>query len=579
MRCVEVRARQDYETTMNQLVDLLVPPGEMDEAKAHANSLPSIQLSRRSLCDLELIATGAFSPLRTFMGSSDYQGVLENMRLSDGSLFPIPITLPISPGEGIEEGAEIALRDANNNLLAFMRIEEVYSWDREKECELVLGTDDERHPLVAEMHNWGPLLISGKLTVLQLPSYRDFTDFRNTPSETRKRLAALGEEALPVIAFKTRTPVHRGHEEILKYALEKTGGTILFHPIVGVTKPGDLDTFTLVRSCQALAKKISSLGRMMISLCPLAMRFAGPREALLHAITWKNYGADTVIIGRSHACPGTDSRGKLFYDPTAARGLVDEFADEIGIELLEIEELRYSPDEGAYLPVTEKASTDSPAKTIPISFSMIRREYLDKGKELPGHLVSPESELIIREFYPPRHEQGVCVWFTGLSGSGKSTIAEILNSLLREYGRRTSLLDGDVVRTHLSKGLGFSKEDRDTNIRRIGWVAAEIVRHQGTSICAAISPYRAVRNEARTMCGNDRFVEVFVDTPLEVCEERDVKGLYAKARRGEIKGFTGIDDPYEVPERAEIVLDTVEHSPLENARLIISYLKEQGFVR
>lgn len=564
---------------MSQLVNLIVSPGEISEAKAYANSLPSIQLSRRSLCDLELIATGAFSPLQTFMGSSDYLSVLENMRLSDGYLFPVPITLPVSPGENIQEGSEIALRDANNNLIAYMRIEEAYPWNREEECKAVLGTDDERHPLVAEMHNWGSLLISGKLTVLQLPSYRDFTDFRNTPAETRQKLAAIGEEASPVIAFKTRTPVHRGHEEILKFALEQTGGTILFHPIVGVTKPGDLDTFTLVRSCQALARKISSQGRMILSLCPLAMRFAGPREALLHAITWRNYGADTVIIGRSHACPGTDSRGELFYEPYAARKLVNEYADEIGVKLLEIGELRYSPEDDEYLPVAEGTPEKDQAKTVPISFSLIRSEYLDKGKELPEHLVSPESEEIIREFYPPRHEQGVCIWFTGLSGSGKSTIAEILNSLLREYGRRTTLLDGDVVRTHLSKGLGFSKEDRDTNIRRIGWVAAEIVRHHGTSICAAISPYRAVRNEARAMCGNDRFVEVFVDTPLEVCEDRDVKGLYAKARRGEIKGFTGIDDPYEVPESAEIVLDTVRVLPLENARLIINYLKNKGFLR
>ena len=474
-------------------------------------------------------------------------------------------------------GNDIALRDANNNLLAYMKIEEIFKWDRAKECRAVLGTEDERHPLVAEMHNWGTHLISGELTVLQLPAYRDFTELRHSPAGTRARIQELGKDAAPVIAFKTRTPVHRAHEEILKQALEKTSGTILFHPIVGVTKPGDLDTFTLVRSCQALGKKISSRGNFLLSLCPLAMRFAGPREALLHALTWKNYGADTVIIGRSHACPGTDSKGNLFYEPFAAQDLVREYAGEIGISLLEFDELRYSPSDNEYKSMeTSAADRDT---TIPISFSLIRTEYLDKGIEPPEHLVSKESEEIIREFYPPRHEQGICIWFTGLSGSGKSTIAEILDTMMRENGRRTTLLDGDVVRTHLSKGLGFSKEDRDTNIRRIGWVAAEIVRHQGTSICAAISPYRSVRNEARSMCGTDRFVEVFVDTPLEVCEQRDVKGLYAKARRGEIKGFTGIDDPYEIPERAEITLDTVNISPLKNARIIIDYLKAHGFLK
>ena len=562
---------------MKKLINLVVPEEKFQKSREYANTLDSIQISQRSLCDLELIATGAFSPLDRFMGKADYETVMEEMRLADGSLFPLPVTLPVIPNESIKQGADIALRDANNNLLAYMRIEEIFEWDRAKECRMVLGTEDERHPLAAEMHNWGTHLISGELTVLQLPVYRDFRELRHTPAGTQARIAELGKDAAPVIAFKTRTPVHRAHEEILKQAMEKTGGTILFHPIVGITKPGDLDTFTLVRSCQALEKKISSQGNFLLSLCPLAMRFAGPREALLHALTWKNYGADTVIIGRSHACPGTDSKGNLFFEPTAAQDLVRKYADEIGISLLDFDELRYSPSENKYRSI-EASDTDKGA-TIPISFSLIRSEYLDRGLELPEHLVSRESEGIIREFYPPRHEQGVCIWFTGLSGSGKSTIAEILDALLRENGRKTTLLDGDVVRTHLSKGLGFSKEDRDTNIRRIGWVAAEIVRHQGTSICATISPYRAVRNEARNMCGTDRFVEIFVDAPLEVCEQRDVKGLYAKARRGEIKGFTGIDDPYEIPEKAEITLDTVNNQPLENARIIVAYLKGKGFLK
>ena len=562
---------------MKKLVNLVVPEEKFQEAREYANTLDSIQISQRSLCDLELIATGAFSPLDRFMGRADYENVMEKMRLTDGTLFPMPVTLPVTPDESIQKGANIALRDANNNLLAYMKIEEFFEWDRGKECRAVLGTEDDRHPLVAEMHNWGSHLISGKLTVLQLPAYRDFQELRHTPSETRARISKLDKNNAPVIAFKTRTPVHRAHEEILKQAIKKTGGTILCHPIVGVTKPGDLDTFTLVRSCQALAKKISSQGNFLLSLCPMAMRFAGPREALLHALIWKNYGADTVIIGRSHACPGTDSKGELFYAPLAAQELVRKNADEIGVKLLEFEELRFSPSENKYC-FLESPDADR-ANTVPISFSLIRSEYLDKGIEPPEHLVSRESGGIIREFYPPRHEQGVCIWFTGLSGSGKSTIAEILETMLREHGRRTTLLDGDVVRTHLSKGLGFSKEDRDTNIRRIGWVAAEIVRHHGTSICAAISPYRSVRNEARNMCGTDRFVEVFVDTPLEVCEQRDVKGLYAKARRGEIKGFTGIDDPYEIPERAEIIIDTVNIDPRVNARIIIEYLQKNGFLK
>ncbi len=557
-----------------RLVDLLVPSEALEERKAHANRLPSIQLSERSVCDLELLAVGAFSPLDRFMGREDYQRVLDEMRLANGFIFPIPITLPVEPGPAIRLDQEIALRNAKNEILAIMTIEEIYEWDREEVAQKVFGTLDFRHPLVAEMHSWGPLNISGRLEVLQLPRHYDFQDLRLTPAQTRARLESFGRPN--VVAFQTRNPLHRVHEELTKRAAQQVDGVLLLHPVVGMTKPGDVDHYTRVRTYKALAQRYYDPDRILLALLPLAMRLAGPREALWHALIRRNYGANYLIVGRDHASPGKDSTGKPFYEPYAAQELVQKHSEELGVGVISFQELVYLPDEGRY----EEISKVPPnARTASISGTQVREEYLNNGKRLPDWFTRPEVAEILSEAYPPRHRQGVCIWFTGLSGAGKSTTAEILTVLLLEHGRQVTLLDGDVVRTHLSKGLGFSKEDRDTNIRRIGFVAAEIVRHGGVAVCAAVSPYRATRNEVRNMVGRDRFVEVFVDTPLEVCEQRDVKGMYAKARRGEIKGFTGIDDPYEPPRHPEIRLDTVNHTAEENARLILNYLIERGFVR
>jgi sulfate adenylyltransferase len=331
-----------------------------------------------------------------------------------------------------------------------------------------------------------------------------------------------------------------------------------------------------VRTYIALAARYYEPGRILLALLPLAMRLAGPREALWHAVIRRNYGANHLIVGRDHAGPGNDSRGNPFYGPYEAQELVARYSQELGVKMVPFQTLVYLPDEGRY----EEVSRVPPGtRTAVISGTQVRDEYLNNGRKLPSWFTRPEVAEILAESYPPRYRQGVCVWFTGLSGAGKSTTAEVLTVLLQEHGRQVTLLDGDVVRTHLSKGLGFSREDRDTNIRRIGFVASEIVRHGGVVLCAAVSPYRATRNDVRNMVGQDHFVEVFVDTPLEVCEQRDTKGLYARARRGEIKGFTGIDDPYEPPENPEIVLDTIAHTPEENARLILNYLIARGFVR
>ena len=557
-----------------RLLDLTVPPEALDEVKAYANRLPSIQLTERAVCDLELLAIGAFSPLDRFMGQADYHSVLDTMRLDSGHIFPMPVTLPVEPDPAIQLGRDVALRNSKNELLAIMTIEEMYSWDLREAAEKVFGTQDLRHPLVAEMHRWGRLHICGRLQVIQLPRRYDFRDLRLTPAETRAQLEAFGYPN--VVAFQTRNPLHRVHEELTKRAAQEVDGVLLLHPVVGLTKPGDVDHYTRVRTYKALAQRYYDPGRILLALLPLAMRMAGPREALWHAVIRRNYGANHLIVGRDHASPGVDSTGKPFYGPYDAQELVARFSDELGVAMVPFLELVYLPEENRY---EEAHRVDRHVQTASLSGTQVREDYLNNGRKLPDWFTRPEVADILAETYPPRHRQGVCIWFTGLSGAGKSTTAEVLTVLLLEHGRQVTMLDGDVVRTHLSKGLGFSKDDRDVNIRRIGFVASEIVRHGGVVMCAAVSPYRATRNDVRNMVGKDRFVEVFVDTPIDVCEDRDVKGMYAKARRGEIKDFTGIDDPYEPPLHPELKLETISSTPEQNARLILDYLIREGFVR
>lgn len=556
------------------LIDLCVDAEQRDELLARALKLPRIQLSERNLCDLELLATGGFSPLDRFMRERDYVRVLEEMRTAEGRLFAIPITLSVDKETPLELDVEVALADRRNNLLAIMRVEEIYEWDALLEAKLVYGTTDTRHPLVAEMNSWGKLNISGKLDVFALPAHNDFRTIRLTPAQVRERLSALGN--YNVVAFQTRNPLHRAHEEITTRAARQIDGTLLLHPVVGMTKPGDVDHFTRVRSYKVLADRYYDRQRTVLSLLPLAMRMAGPREAVWHGIIRRNFGANHFIVGRDHASPGLDSNSKPFYGPYDAQELFEKYEHEIGVKMIPFPELVYLPDEQRFEETTRIPTGRS---TLSLSGTSVREDYLDRGRPLPDWFTRAEVAEVLSQAHPPRHRQGFCVWLTGLSASGKSTTAELLTVLLLERGRQVTLLDGDIVRAHLSKGLGFSREDRDANIRRIGFVASEIVRHGGAVICAAVSPYRSTRNECRSMVGNDRFIEVYVNTPLEVCEERDPKGMYARAREGLLKDFTGIDDPYESPTNAEIVLDTVNSSAHVNAERILAELIDRNFVQ
>lgn len=548
------------------LVDLLDSSPELFR---YAATLPSIQISDRAQHDLELLATGAFSPLDRFMARADFERVVQEMRLANGTLFPIPITLPVDRGANLSLGTDVALRNSRNEILAVMTIEELYEWDREAVAANVFRTTSRTHPLVAEMDRWGDLNASGRLRVLRLPSAPDFAELRRTPVEVRRLLEDRGRTN--VVAFQTRNPMHRAHEELTRRASESVDGVLLLHPVVGMTKPGDVDHYTRVRTYKALTENYFDADRVVLSLLPLAMRMAGPREALWHAIIRRNYGANHLIVGRDHASPGGG-----FYGPYDAQELVTAHSEEIGVKPLPFHELVYLAAEDRY---EEGSKVPQGAITRSISGTQVRDEYLGKGVPLPEWFTRREVAAILAESYPPRDRQGFCIWFTGLSGAGKSTTGESVVRLLMERGRNVTVLDGDIVRTHLSKGLGFSKEDRDTNILRIGFVAAEVVRHGGAVVCAAVSPYRATRDAVRQMVGADRFFEIHVDAPLDVCESRDVKGMYAQARAGKVKNFTGIDDPYEAPETPELAIDAVNVSAENNARAIVEKVKARGFVK
>jgi sulfate adenylyltransferase len=422
------------------------------------------------------------------------------------------------------------------------------------------------------MHLWGRYCISGELKVLNMPMHYDFPELRRTPAEIRLLLESLGNSN--VVAFHTQAPMHRSHEALTKRAAREVGASLLLHPAVGVTKPGDIDHYTRIRAHKALVDNHYNGHAVVLSLLPLAMRMAGPREALLHAIIRRNHGANYFMVGRDHASPGLDPNGNRYYEPSAARDLAVKHSKELGVSILPYEEMIYMADADRYEQVT---AIPRGARVLTLSDGEVE-EYLIQGKELPDWFTRKETAEILAAAHPPRYKQGFCIWFTGLPSAGKSTIAEFLAVMLMEQGRQATVLDGDVVRTHLSKGLGFSHEDRDTNILRIGFVASEITRHHGVVICAAVSPYRITRDQVRGMMRSTEFIEVFVSTPVEVCEQRDIKGHYRRARAGELKGFTGVDDPYEPPLNAEVVLNTVASTPEQNARHVVSYLMAHGLL-
>lgn len=558
------------------LKNLYVPKHEIAAKKQEANEYRSWDLNRRQLCDIELILNGAFSPLEGFIGQKDYESVLDTLQLADGTLWPMPITLDVDKAfaEQTQPGSEIALRDPEGVLIAIMQVEDIWQPDKQKEAEKIFETTDPQHPGSFALQNQtNEFYIGGKLQGIEAPAHYDFKQHRHTPAELRTLFTKLGWSK--VVAFQTRNPMHRAHVELTFQAARQVEANLLIHPTVGLTKPGDIDHYSRVRCYEHIMQKYPEK-TTMLSLLPLAMRMAGPRETLWHALIRKNYGCGYFIVGRDHAGPGKDGQGEDFYKPYAAQALAAEHQKALGIEIIAFEDLVYLPEKAGYRQISEVKDGE---QTLSISGSELRRR-LQQDLPIPDWFSYPEVVEELRKTYPPRSRQGFTVFLTGLSGAGKSTIANALQMMLLEVGdRRITLLDGDIVRKNLSSELGFSREHRDLNILRIGFVANEITKNGGVAICAPIAPYRHTRRAVRKMIEeNGVFVEVHVSTPLETCEQRDRKGLYAKARAGAIKGFTGIDDPYETPEHAELSIDTSQLTADEAAHQVVLKLENMGLI-
>ncbi len=544
--------------------------------KTLTSSMPDVILNDRQICDFELLSTGVFSPLKGFMKRIDYESVLDRMRLESKELWPIPVCLdiPESMAVTLETGQSVALRDPEGFLLGVMNVEDIWKADLEKEARAVYGTLDKSHPGVDYLYNRsGKYYIGGEVKALNLPIHPDFKQIRNTPAEVRNTFSKLGWKC--IVGFQTRQPIHRPQFEMTIQAMRKVNGNLLLLPVAGVTKPGDFDHYTRMRCYQRVVSHYPP-DSYIINLLPLAMRMAGPREALLHMIIGRNFGCTHFVIGHEHASPGQDINGEPFYKYDEATELAQGASKELGVNIITFEEMVYLPFEDEYKLANEVSQN---TETISLSGTDIQKR-IRSGKKVPGWATFPEVLEELQKSYPSPEKQGFTIFCTGLSGAGKSTIAKILYSRFLEIGTRpVTLLDGDIVRRNLSSELTFSKEHRDINVNRIGFVAAEITKNRGIAICAPIAPYEKTRTKIRnTVETHGGFVEVHVSTPISECEKRDRKGMYAKARAGILKGFTGVDDPYEEPSHPELRIDTTSLIPDEAAREVMLYLSQKGYI-
>ena len=564
------------QSNLTPVAELYVRHDSVQKVKMEAAALTSWDLTQRQICDLELLMNGGFSPLTGFLTESDYNSVVENMRLKNGNLWPMPITLDVSQdfADSLEIDQNIALRDQEGVILATIIITDMWQPKKKREAEMVFGADDLAHPAVDYLYNQaGPVYLGGPVTGIQQPVHYDFRNRRDTPNELRSYFRKMGWRR--VVAFQTRNPLHRAHQELTFRAAKEAEANLLIHPVVGMTKPGDIDHFTRVRCYEAVLDQYPSATTAM-SLLNLAMRMAGPREAVWHGLIRGNHGCTHFIVGRDHAGPGKNSVGKDFYGPYDAQELFRNLQNEINVEMVDFKNMVYVQERAQYEPA-DKVETGF--TVLNISGTELRRR-LSEGLDIPDWFSFPQVVTELRRSHPPRAKQGFTVFFTGLSGSGKSTIANALMVKLMEMGGRpVTLLDGDIVRKNLSSELGFSKVHRDLNIRRIGYVASEITKNGGIAICAPIAPYattrRAVRQEVEAF---GAFVEVHIATSIDECERRDRKGLYKLARAGTIKEFTGISDPYDVPTAPELRIET-EHVEVDNcAQQILLKLESMGLI-
>jgi sulfate adenylyltransferase len=558
---------------------LLVHFRRIESLKEAALGYPSVNLNKRQLCDLELLLNRAFYPLTGYLGREDYERVLDEMRLTDGTVWPMPVCLDVGEemARSLEKGQPVALRDEEGFMLAVLTVRDIWKPDKKREADRVFGTEDPvKHPgvrnLYEQVETW---YLGGSLEGIHLPMHYDFKELRLTPAETHRRFAQNGWRQ--VIGFQTEKHLHCAHKEMTLKAAREAGASILLQPVVGLTHPGDLDHYTQVRCYQEIVKQYPK-NMIMLSLIPLAMRKVGPREALWQAIIRKNYGCSHFMVAGDHGDPFANNSSKeRFYPLHAAQELVESYEAETNIKMVPLKKMVYVEERAEYIAEDEVG----PGMNVKQISSGELRRRLENGLEIPAWFSYPEVVAELRRAYPPRSEQGFTVFVTGLSGAGKSTLAKVLMVKFMEMrGRPVTLLDGDIVRRNLSSELSFSKEHRNLNITRIGFVASEITKNGGIALCAPIAPYEESRRHNRELIsGYGGYIEVYLSTPLQVCEQRDRKGLYAKARAGKVKGVTGVDDPYIPPFDPEITIDTTEVSPDEAAQEVMLYLEEKGYIR
>jgi sulfate adenylyltransferase len=557
------------------LVDLLADDERKALLKSLTSTMPDVILNDRQICDFELLVTGAYTPLKGFMKQIDYEAVLDRMRLSTGELWPVPICLDVFEtfASTLEAGQSVVLRDGEGFLLGVMTVEDIWPLEMEKEALAIYGTTDRKHPGVRYLYEKsGGYYIGGSIEALSLPIHSDFKQIRRSPQEVRSVFARLGWKR--VVGFQTHQPLHRPQFEMTIQAMRDARANLLLLPVAGVTRPGDFDHYTRMRCHRQVASHYPP-DSFVLNLLPLATRMAGPRDALLHMIIGKNYGCTHFVIGHDHSSPGKNSYGEPFYNYDDATLVTREAAPEVGVDVVSFEEMVYLPFEDEYRMASK---VPKGRETVSLTGTDIRNR-IRAGKKVPEWATFPEVVAELKKSYPPPSNQGFTVFLTGLSGAGKSTIAKVLYSRIMEMGTRpVTLLDGDIVRRNLSSELNFSREHRDINVRRMGFVASEITKNRGVAICAPIAPYGKTRAEVRTIIEeHGGFFEVHVSTPIAECEKRDRKGMYAKARAGLLKGFTGVDDPYEVPDSPELCIDTTDLTPDEAAQEILLYISQKGF--
>jgi len=528
----------------------LIDPARSEALKQEALGLPSLDLDWRQQCELEMLMSGAYSPLAGFMTRAQCVQVATEMKLDDGTFWPLPVTLGSRQkiAAELKPGDRVALRDGEGFMLAVLTVSDAWR----------------------DGDSWH---LGGRVEGASLPPHPDFASLRATPAELRALLARRGWRR--VIAWQAHHPMHRAQFEFcLKSAIENEAN-LLLHPQVGGDITDAPGYFGLVRSFLAIRERFPA-ATTQLSLLPAPPREASACALLLRAIVARNYGCSLLIAGGEHQADGNCRRGEDLAPPHADLP-VAELVGKIGVQLIAYPRMVYVEDRAEHLP---ESNAPANARLLTLSGEEFQRR-MRAGLKIPDWYSFPEVLSELHRQSPPRERQGFTVFFTGLSGSGKSTLARALTARLMEMGGRSvTLLDGDIVRRHLSSELGFSKAHRDINVRRIGFVAAEITKNRGIAICAPIAPYRLTRRDVRAMIeAVGGFVEIHVATPIETCESRDRKGLYAKARAGLIPEFTGVSDPYEVPENPELAIDTTHLGIDEAVQQVLLKLEHEGYLR